>query len=114
MPVTAIARERGLLPYRPPTKSAVVTKPWRCETDQSRLIRMKTMGYSTTVYGTAKKPLTAPVAHIAAGTATNVYAVYRSPPSRNQVTQEPNFRPPRPHSSSECRPSLPPPRHRAA
>ena len=27
------------------------------------------------VYGTAKKPLTAPVANIAAGTATNVYAV---------------------------------------
>ncbi len=27
------------------------------------------------VYGTAKKPLTAPVANIAAGTAMNVYAV---------------------------------------
>ncbi len=27
------------------------------------------------VYGTAKKPLTAPVANIAAGTATKVYAV---------------------------------------
>jgi hypothetical protein len=36
------------------------------------------------VYGTAKNPA-APVAKISAGTATNVYAVYRSPPSRNQV-----------------------------
>jgi hypothetical protein len=30
------------------------------------------IGYSTTVYGTAKNPETAPVAHIAAGTAINV------------------------------------------
>jgi hypothetical protein len=34
-----------------------------------------TIGYSTTVYGTAKKPLTEPVLHMAAGTAMNVYAV---------------------------------------
>ncbi len=33
------------------------------------------IGYNTIVYGTAKNPVTAPVAHIAAGTATNVYAV---------------------------------------
>ncbi len=30
------------------------------------------IGYSTIVYGTAKKPETAPVAHIAAGTAMKV------------------------------------------
>src|ERR1700710_1119936 len=53
------------------------------------------------VYAMAKKPETAPVAYIAAGTAMNVYAVYRSPPSRNQVTTVPKLRPPRPHSSSE-------------
>ncbi len=33
------------------------------------------IGYATIVYGTAKKPVTAPVANIAAGTATKVYAV---------------------------------------
>src|SRR3954471_18815493 len=36
---------------------------------------------------------------MSAGTATKVYAVYRSPPTRNQVTQAPKLRPPRPHSS---------------
>ncbi len=41
----------------------------------------------------------APEAYISAGTATNVYAVYRSPPTRNQVIQPPNLRPPNPHSS---------------
>src|SRR3712207_2451999 len=58
----------------------------------------------TTVYGTAKKPA-APAPNISAGTATNVYAVYRSPPSRNQVIHEPKLRPPRPHSSRCMRPS---------
>src|SRR6185312_13092414 len=85
-------------------KSAGVTYPCRCDTDHSRDISRNTIGYSTIVYGTAKKPLTAPEAHMAAGTATNVYAVYRSPPSRNQVTQVPNPRPPRPHSSRVFRP----------
>ena len=55
------------------------------------------------VYGTAKKPATEPRANIAAGTATNVYAVYRSPPRRNQVTHVPKLRPPRPHSSKLAR-----------
>ena len=35
-------------------------------------MKMKISGYTTIVYGTAKKPLTAPVANIAAGTATKV------------------------------------------
>src|SRR4051812_16330263 len=51
-----------------------------------------------TVYGTAKNPV-APAPNSSAGTATNVYAVYRSPPTRNQVTQVPKLRPPSPHSS---------------
>src|SRR5436305_9247593 len=51
-----------------------------------------------TVYGTAKNPV-APAPNSSAGTATNVYAVYRSPPIRNQVIQVPELRPPRPHSS---------------
>src|SRR3954471_8880845 len=51
-----------------------------------------------TVYGTAKNPA-APAPNISAGTATNVYAVYRSPPTRNQVTHPPKLRPPSPHSS---------------
>jgi hypothetical protein len=51
-----------------------------------------------TVYGTAKNPV-APAPNSSAGTATKVYAVYRSPPTRNQVTHEPKLRPPRPHSS---------------
>src|SRR5579872_5247895 len=58
------------------------------------------------VYGTAKKPATDPAANMAAGTATNVYAVYKSPPNRNHVIHVPNVRPPRPHSSrlSRCSP----------
>jgi hypothetical protein len=55
-----------------------------------------------TVYGTAKKP-SAPPPNSSAGTATKVYAVYRSPPIRNQVTQAPKFRPPSPHSSRWAR-----------
>src|SRR6516162_6044881 len=55
------------------------------------------MGKTMTVYGTAKKPA-APTPKISAGTAINVYAVYRSPPSKNQVMTVPNPRPPRPHS----------------
>src|SRR3982751_3629432 len=51
-----------------------------------------------TVYGTAKKPA-APAPKIRAGTATKVYAVYRSPPIRNQVIHPPKLRPPSPHSS---------------
>src|ERR1044071_2383371 len=51
-----------------------------------------------TVYGTAKKPA-APAPKIRAGTATKVYAGYRSPPTRNQVIQPPKLRPPSPHSS---------------
>src|ERR671921_628037 len=50
------------------------------------------------VYGTAKNPA-APAPNSNAGTATKVYAVYRSPPTRNQVIQPPKLRPPRPHSS---------------
>ena len=50
------------------------------------------------VYDTAKKPVTAPAPNTAAGTAMNVYAVYRSPPSRNQATKVPKLRPPSPHS----------------
>ena len=63
------------------------------------------------VYGTAKKPV-APAPNSSAGTATNVYAVYRSPPTRNQVIQPPKLRPPRPHSSRCARLSAR--RHRAA
>src|SRR5256885_4704285 len=55
-----------------------------------------------TVYGTAKKP-SAPPPKSSAGTATKVYAVYRSPPIRNQVIQPPKLRPPRPHSSRWAR-----------
>src|SRR4051794_3478035 len=51
-----------------------------------------------TVYGRAKKPA-APAPKTSAGTATNVYAVYRSPPMRNQVIHEPKLRPPSPHWS---------------
>jgi hypothetical protein len=51
------------------------------------------------VYGIAKKP-SAPAPNTRAGTAMNVYAVYRSPPRRNQVTMVPNRRPPSPHSWS--------------
>ena len=51
-----------------------------------------------TVYGTAKNPV-APAPNSSAGTATKVYAVYRSPPMRNHVIQAPKLRPPRPHSS---------------
>src|ERR1035441_630344 len=40
----------------------------------------------------------APEPNTSAGTAMNVYAVYRSPPSRNQVTKAPKPRPPSPHS----------------
>src|SRR5579871_3265796 len=40
---------------------------------------------------------------MAAGTAINVYAVYRSPPSRNQVTRVPKRRPASPHSWSRSR-----------
>src|SRR5215472_13769554 len=42
----------------------------------------------------------------------NVYAVYRSPPSRNQMTTVPKPRPPRPHSFRCSRSSAR--RHRAA
>src|SRR5438046_4636289 len=59
------------------------------------------IGYVMTAKGTAKKP-PAPIAYTSAGTATNVYAVYASPPSRNHVTQLPKARPPRPHSSRSC------------
>src|SRR5947207_3026134 len=69
------------------------------------------IGYVMTAKGTAKKP-PAPTAYTSAGTATNVYAVYASPPSRNQVTQLPKARPPRPHSSRSC--GLSARRHRAA
>ncbi len=54
------------------------------------------------VYGIAKKP-SAPAPNTSAGTAMNVYAVYRSPPSRNQVTSVPKRRPPSPHSCSWSR-----------
>src|SRR5689334_1338594 len=64
-----------------------------------------------TVYGTAKNPA-APAPNISAGTATNVYAVYRSPPIRNHVIQPPKLRPPSPHSS-RCSMSFGA-RHRAA
>jgi hypothetical protein len=47
------------------------------------------------VYGSAKKPC-APTPKTSAGTAMKVYAVWRSPPSRNQVTSVPKRRPPRP------------------
>src|SRR6059058_6072455 len=69
------------------------------------------IGYVMTANGTAKNPF-APTAYTSAGTATNVYAVYASPPSRNQVTQLPKARPPRPHSSRSC--GLSARRHRAA
>src|SRR2546430_13800227 len=85
-------------PDRARTKSAGVTNPCRCDTDQSRARIANTIGYTITVYGTAKNPA-APAPNSNAGTATKVYAVYRSPPTRNQVTQEPKLRPPRPHSS---------------
>src|SRR4051812_11523028 len=49
------------------------------------------------VYGIAKNPY-APTANTSAGTATTVYAVYKSPPSRNQVISVPKRRPPNPHS----------------
>src|SRR2546429_9151429 len=84
-------------PDRARTKSAGVTNPCRCDTDQSRARIANTIGYTITVYGTAKNPA-APAPNSNAGTATKVYAVYRSPPTRNQVTQEPKLRPPRPHS----------------
>ena len=41
-------------------------------TDHSRGRKIKTIGYTMIVYGTAKKPVTAPAANIAAGTAMNV------------------------------------------
>ena len=44
MPVTAIASESQREPYRPPTKSAGVTYPWRCETDHSRDMKTKMIG----------------------------------------------------------------------
>src|SRR6185312_128408 len=61
-------------------------------------------------YGTAKKPR-APTPYTSAGTAMNVYAVYRSPPSKNHETSVPKLRPPSAHSSSES--SFDPP-HREA
>src|SRR2546429_8889258 len=85
-------------PDRARTKAAGVTNPWRCGPDQGRARIANTIGYTITVYGTAKNPA-APAPNSNAGTATKVYAVYRSPPTRNQVTQEPKLRPPRPHSS---------------
>src|SRR3954463_6959728 len=63
------------------------------------------------LYCTAETPV-APAPNSSAGTATKVYAVYRSPPTRNQVTQAPKLRPPRPHSS-RCAMSFGA-RHRAA
>jgi hypothetical protein len=44
IPVTATASESARLPYRPPTKSAGVTYPLRCDTDQSRAMKMKMIG----------------------------------------------------------------------
>ena len=67
---SAKARESN----RARTKSAEVTKPCLCDTDQSRIRTRNTSGYSTMVYGTAKKPI-APAPNISAGTATKVYAV---------------------------------------
>ena len=75
MPVTAMASDSHREPYRPPTKSAGVTKPCGGDTDHSRDMKTKMIGYTTIVYGTAKNPVTAPVANMAAGTATKVYAV---------------------------------------
>ncbi len=69
-------------------------------------------GYAITAYGTAKNPI-APPPYSSAGTAITVYAVYRSPPIRNQVTQVPKLRPARPHSSSDPIPAFGR-RHRAA
>ena len=52
-----------------------MTYPRRCATDHIRGMKTKINGYTRIVYGTANQPLTAPVAYIAAGTATKVYAV---------------------------------------
>src|SRR5437763_446393 len=80
------------------TNSAGVTNPCACVTDHSRAATTYTNGVVTSANPTAKKP-PPPIAYTSAGTATNVYAVYRSPPSRNQVTQLPKARPPSPHCS---------------
>src|SRR5665213_1512906 len=68
-----------------------------------------TSGYTRMVYGTAKNPI-APALNTSAGTAINVYAVYKSPPSRNQVTTVPKRPPASPHS---CRRFMSPRRQRA-
>ncbi len=49
MPVSATARDRPLEPYRPRTKSAVVTYPCTRATDQSRGRKRKTSGYAMIV-----------------------------------------------------------------
>src|SRR5215475_16231158 len=74
IPVIATSSAMVDEPERARTKSAGVTKPCRCETDQSRSSTTNTIGYTMTVYGTAKKP-PAPEANSSAGTATKVYAV---------------------------------------
>src|SRR5215475_10087491 len=74
MPVMATSSAMVDEPERARTKSAGVTKPCRCDTDQSRTSGTNTSGYTMTVYGTAKKP-PAPEANSSAGTATKVYAV---------------------------------------
>ena len=71
MPVIAMSSARVGEPERARTKSAGVTKPLRWLTDHSRASTTKTIGYTTIVYGTAKKP-TAPAPKTSAGTATNV------------------------------------------
>src|SRR5690348_8781205 len=98
IPVIAISSASVREPNRARTNSAGVTKPCRWDTDHNRISTRNTGGYVTTVYGIAKNPI-APAEYSSAGTATNVYAVYRSPPTRNHVTHAPNLRPPRPHSS---------------
>src|SRR5438034_3896772 len=90
IPVTATSSAMVEEPDRARTKSAGVTKPCRCDTDHRRTRTTNTIGYTMTVYGTAKNPV-APAPNSSAGTATKVYAVYRSPPIRNQVTQEPKL-----------------------
>ncbi len=98
MPVMATSSAIVGESNRARTKSAGVTKPCTWLTDHSRTRNSSTSGYTMIVYGTAKNPA-APAPNISAGTATKVYAVYRSPPSRNQVIQPPKLRPPSPHSS---------------
>ncbi len=71
MPVIATSSASVGEPNRARTKSAGVTNPCTCDTDQSRIRNRNTSGYTMIVYGTAKKPA-APAPNTSAGTATKV------------------------------------------